>query len=63
INVDGDEEQVTVRLPLTVIADILESYDGEKLETREVLEALSTLSRTKLVHVRTADEEVKVWIW
>ena len=63
INVDGDEEQVTVRLPLTVIADILESYDGEKLETRDVLEALSTLSRTELVHVRTADEEVKVWIW
>ena len=63
INVDGDEEQVTVRLPLTVIAEILESYDGEKLETRDVLEALSTLSRTKLVHVRTADEEVKVWIW
>ena len=63
INVDGDDEQVSVRLPLTVIADILESYDGEKLESREVLEALSTLSRTELIHVRTADEEVKVWIW
>ena len=63
IEVDGDEEQVSVRLPLTVVADILESYDGENLETREVLEALSTLSRTDLIHVRTADEEVKIWIW
>ena len=63
IDVDGDEEQVSVRLPLTVVADILESYDGESLETREVLEALSSISRTELVHVRTADEEVKVYIW
>ncbi len=63
IDVDGDEEQVSVRLPLTVVADILESYDGERLETREVLEALSSISRTELVHVRTADEEVKVYIW
>ena len=30
--------------------------DGERLETREVLEALSSISRTELVHVRTADE-------
>jgi len=63
IDVDGDEEQVSVRLPLTVVADILESYDGEGLETREVLEALSSITRTELVHVRTADEEVKVYIW
>ena len=63
IDVDGDEEQVSVRLPLTVVADILESYDGERLETREVLEALSSITRTVLVHVRTADEEVKVYIW
>ena len=63
IDVDGEEEEVSVRLPLTLVADILESYDGEELETREVLAALSTVSRTNLVHVRTADEEVKVWIW
>ena len=63
IDVDGEDEEVSVRLPLSVVADILESYDGEELETREVIEALSTVSRTELVHVRTADEEVKIYIW
>ena len=63
IDVEGEDEEVSVRLPLSVIADILESYDGEELEAREVLAALSTLSRTNLVHVRTADEEVNIWIW
>lgn len=63
IEVNGDEEEVSVRLPLTVVAEILESYNGEELETREVLEALSMLSRTELVHVRTDDEEVKIFIW
>ncbi|GMR22987.1 MAG: hypothetical protein BMS9Abin37_1375 [Acidobacteriota bacterium] len=63
IDVDGEEEEVSVRLPLTVVAEILESYSGEDLEIREVLEALSTLSRTELVHVRTEDEEVRISIW
>ena len=63
VEVDGDQEQISLRVPLTFVADILASYDGEHLQTREVLEALSTISRTDLVHVRTADEEVKVWIW
>lgn len=63
IDVDGEDEEVSLRLPLTVVADILESYNGEWLETRDVLEALSSVSRTKLVHVRTEDEEVKIYIW
>lgn len=63
ITVDGDDEEVSIRLPLTLAADILDSYNGEEMETREVLAALSSVSHSKLVHVRTADEEVKVWIW
>lgn len=63
IEVDGDDEEVSLRLPLSVIAEILESYNGEALEAREILAAFSTLSRTELVHVRTEDEEVKISIW
>lgn len=63
IDVESGDEDVHVRMPLTVVAEILESYDGEELETRDVLQALSSVSRTDLVHVRTRDEEVKVWIW
>jgi hypothetical protein len=63
IEVDGDGEEVSISAPLEVIADILDSYDGQELATREVLAALATISSTELVHVRTEDEEVKVWIW
>ena len=63
IDVNGEDEEVSLRLPLSVVADILESYNGEELETRDILEALSSVSRTKLVHVRTEDEEVKIYVW
>jgi hypothetical protein len=63
IRVEGDDEEVSVRIPLTVAADVLDSYRDDVLETREALEALSSISRSELVHVRTENEEVRVWIW
>jgi hypothetical protein len=63
IDVRSDEEEVSVRLPLSVAAEVLDAYDGKTLEVAHVLEALASVSRTDLVHVRTAEEEVKVWIW
>lgn len=63
VSVDGDEEEVSIKLPLTAAAEILGSFNADELETREVLTALSSISRTDLVHVRTEDEEVRVWIW
>ena len=47
----------------TLVLDILDSYNGEELTTSEVLRALASVSRTDLVHVKTKDEEVRVWIW
>lgn len=63
IEVHGRTEDVSVNLPLAVVTEIFESYDGETLEVAEVLGALSSVSRSELVHVRDGDEEVKVWIW
>jgi hypothetical protein len=63
INVHGDDEEVSVTVPLTFVLDILDGYDGEELNTSDVLAALSSVSRTDLVHVKTKDEEVRVWIW
>ncbi len=63
IDVHGDDEEVSVTVPITLVLDILDSYDGEELTTSEVLRALSSVSRTELVHVKTEDEEVRVWIW
>ena len=63
IDVHGDDEEVSVTVPITFVLDILDSYDGEELTTSEVLRALSSVSRTELVHVKTKDEEVRVWIW
>jgi hypothetical protein len=63
IEIDTDDEDVSVKVPLELVADILDSYDGDELDTREALSALSTVSRTDLVHVRTEEEEVKIWVW
>ncbi len=63
IDVGGDDEEVSVTVPITLVLDILDSYDGEELSSASVLAALSSVSRTKLVHVKTKDEEVRVWIW
>lgn len=63
ISVHGNEEEVSITLPLSVAADVLDSYNGDEIETREVLAALKTVSRSELVHVRTEDEEVRISIW
>ncbi len=63
IDVHGDDEEVSVTVPITLVLDILDSYNGEELTTSEVLRALASVSRTDLVHVKTKDEEVRVWIW
>lgn len=63
IDVHGDDEEVSVSLPLEAAIRALESYDGEVLEISSVLAALARTARTDLVHVKTGDEEVRVWLW
>lgn len=63
VEVESDDDDVSVHVPFEVASRVLESYDGNRLETSEVLAALSSASRTDLVHVKSGEEEVKIWIW
>jgi len=66
IEVTSDHEEVSVRIPLAAASEVLESYDGRRLRVAGVLDALSSsssLSGTDLVHVRSDDEEVRIWVW
>jgi hypothetical protein len=63
VEVESREDDVSVHLPLSVAAEIFEAHDGGRLEVGKVLDALASVSRSDLVHVRSRDEEVKVWIW
>jgi hypothetical protein len=66
IDVSSDDEEVSVRIPLAAAASILESCQGGRLRVAGVLDALSSyssLSGTDLVHVKSDDEEVKIWLW
>ncbi len=66
IEVSSDHEEVSVRVPLAAASEVLESYDGRRLRVAGVLDALSSLSSlsgTDLVHVRSDDEEVRIWVW
>ena len=66
IEVTSDDEEVSVRIPLAAASEILESYDGSRLRVAGILDALSSsssLSGTDLVHVKSENEEVKIWVW
>ncbi len=66
IEVSSDREEVSVRIPLAAASEILGSYEGGRLRVGGVLDALSSsssLSGTNLVHVRSEDEEVRIWVW
>ena len=66
IEVSSDDEEVSVRIPLAAAAEVLESYEGGRLRVAGVLDALSSsssLSGTDLVHVKSENEEVKIWVW
>jgi hypothetical protein len=63
IDAANGEQDVLVHLPLEALAEILESYDGRDVDVVRVMVALSSISNRDLVHVKTSDEEVKVWIW
>jgi hypothetical protein len=66
IEVTSDDEEVSVRIPLAAAASVLESYEGGRLHVAGVLDALTSstsLSGTDLVHVKSAEEEVRVWVW
>lgn len=66
IEVVGDEEEVSLRIPLAAASEVLDSYDGKRLRVEGVLDALSSsssLSGGDLVHVKSDDEEVRIWLW
>lgn len=63
IDVTSDDEEVAVRLPIETVVEILESCDDDEVDVASVLKALGRAGRTDLVHVRSRDEEVKVWLW
>lgn len=63
VTVHSQHEDVSVIVPLEAVAELIRHYDGEAFQASDVVRALGQISNTDLVHVRTADEEVRVWIW
>ena len=66
IEVSSDDEEVSIRIPLAAASEVLNSYDGSRIRVAGVLDALSSsssLSGTDLVHVKSENEEVKIWVW
>jgi hypothetical protein len=59
---DGDDN-VEVSVPIATVVESLESFDGERIDVSAVLKSLARASRTDLVHVRTAEEEIKISLW
>jgi hypothetical protein len=63
VEVHSEDEDVSVSVPLEAVLDLVSRYDGEGFEASDVVKALGQISNSDLVHVRTEDEEVKIWIW
>lgn len=63
VAVHSQHEDVSVTVPLEAAAELIRHYDGEAFEASDVIRALGEISSSDLVHVRTDDEEVRIWIW
>lgn len=57
------EDKVDVHIPLAMLRDVVDSFDGESLELHKILRSIGTVSNRDLVHVKDGGDEVKVWIW
>ena len=63
VQVDGRREEVSVRLPLATVADVLSQARGGSIDAGSVIASLRSLRRTDLVEVRDGNDHVKVWVW
>ena len=63
VSVHSQHEDVSVIVPLETVTELIRHYDGEAFEASDIVNALGEISNSDLIHVRTDDEEVKVWIW
>lgn len=62
VHVEDGAEVVDVQVPLDAVLDIVRAYDGEGFDTRDLVRAVGR-ARGNVVHVKTDDEEIKVWVW
>ncbi len=63
VTVHSQHEDVSVVVPLEAVEELISHYDGEAFDASDVVRALGEISNSDLVHIRTPDEEIKVWIW
>jgi hypothetical protein len=63
IEVHEDDNDVLVRVPVSALQELIESYDGEAFQAEDVLAALRGAPSGEWVRVRDGDDHVRVWIW
>lgn len=63
VEVTSNDEAVSVHLPIELAIEVVRGVDDERVELLTVLAAISRAPHTELLHLRTDEEEVKVWIW
>jgi hypothetical protein len=59
---DGGND-VHVRVPISAAVDLLESYDGESFQAKDVLAAVRGGPSGEWVNVRDGDDHVRIWKW
>ena len=63
IHVDErDGEQVRLQVPLESILEVLESYEDGHFDASKLVGAVARVDGD-LVHVKSDDEEVRIWVW
>ena len=62
VSVSTPDETVRVRVPLAMLAELVNSYDGESFGFTETISALGE-AQGELVYVKDSDNEVNISIW
>ncbi len=63
VRVKGDNERVSVNVPLDSVEEILKSARGGRLDVRKALRGLHRFGRTDLVEVVDGDQHVRIYVW
>jgi hypothetical protein len=63
VEVQSDDEEVLVRVPITALGELIESYDGRSFKAGDLLAALRKAPPGECVRVHDGDDHVRVWIW
>lgn len=63
VEVHDDDKEVSVRVPISALESVIESYDGRSFAGADVLAAIREAPSGEFVRVHDGEDHVRIWVW